>query len=169
MKLSVSALAMSVVTALTMGSATFVAASTLSADDKNFIINTAQAGMTEVKLGLIAKQKAKSDATRGFAETMITDHRTINAKLKAIAEKKGVEVPTTFDAEHQVVVDKFVGLHPTGFDRVYANQIVAHQRKILASFEIQSGKGDVDLQKFSKATLPVIKQHLRLAEELNAL
>ncbi len=169
MKLSVSALAISVVTALTMGSATVVAASTLSVDDKNFITNTAQAGMTEVKLGLIAKQKAKSDATRGFAETMITDHRTINAKLKVIAEKKGIEVPTTFDGEHQIVVDKFVGLHPNGFDRVYANQIVAHQRKILASFEIQSGKGNIDLQKFSKATLPVIKQHLRLAEELNAL
>ncbi len=169
MKLSLTALAISVAASLAMGSANFAGAATLSADDKNFITTTAQAGMTEVKLGLIAKQKAKSDATRGFAETMITDHRTINAKLKAIAEKKGVEVPTTFDAEHQIVIDKFVSLHPTGFDRVYANQIVAHQRKILASFEIQSGKGDIDLQKFSKATLPVIKQHLRLAEELNAL
>ncbi|MDP3511026.1 MAG: DUF4142 domain-containing protein [Candidatus Melainabacteria bacterium] len=169
MKLSLTALAISVVACLTMENATVAAAATLSADDRKFIISTAQAGMTEVKLGEIAKQKAKSDATRGFAETMITDHRTINAKLKAIADKKGVAVPITFDAEHRIVIDKFVSLHPTGFDRVYANQIVAHQRKILASFEIQSGKGDIDLQKFSKATLPVIKQHLRLAEELNAL
>lgn len=169
MKLSFTALAISVLASLTMGSAFIAAAANLSADDKHFIADAAQAGMTEVRLGEMAKQKAKSDATRGFAETMMTDHRKINARLKVIAEKKGVEVPTTFDGEHQIVVDKFVGLHQNGFDRVYANQIVAHQRKILALFEIQSGKGDVDLQKFSKATLPVIKRHLRMAEELNAL
>lgn len=48
MKLSLPTLAISIASFLTMGSATFAAAATLSADDKNFITNAAQAGMTEV-------------------------------------------------------------------------------------------------------------------------
>lgn len=168
-KLSVTVLAISVVTGLAMGSNIIAGAATLSADDKKFIISTAQAGMTEVKLGEIAKQKVKSDAAREFAESMMADHKRANARLRAIAGKKGVELPTTFDGEHQALVDKFIAMDKTGFERFYANQIVADQRKLLASLEIQSGKGDVDLQKFSKETIPAIKSHLRMAEKLNAL
>ncbi len=169
MKLTLTTLAISVVACLTMENATVAAAATLSADDRKFIISTAQAGMTEVKLGEIAKQKVKSDAAREFAESMMADHKRANARLRAIAEKKGVELPTTFDGEHQALVDKFIAMDKTGFERFYANQIVADQRKLLASLEIQSGKGDIDLQKFSKETIPAIKNHLRMAEKLNAL
>ncbi|MBP6744969.1 DUF4142 domain-containing protein [bacterium] len=91
-----------------------------------------------------------SDAAREFAESIMADHKRANARLRAIAEKKGLEVPTTFDSEHQALVDKFIAMDKTGFERFYANQIVADQRKLLASLEIQSGKGDIDLQNFRK-------------------
>ena len=161
--------AISVVTSLAMGSSIVAGAATLSADDKTFIMKASQAGMMEVRIGQIAKQKAKSDETRAFAESMMTDHSKANARLRAIAEKKGVEVSTTFDGEHQAMVDRFIAMNKVGFDRVYANQIVADQRRLLAAFEIQSGKGDHDLQKFAKEMIPIIKEHLQMAERLNAL
>lgn len=140
----------------------------LSEEDRNFVLNTAQAGMTEVNLGVIARKKATNQESKSFAEQMIKDHTAANNKLKEIAEQKGMMVPTALNAEHQALVDKFNAMNKKEFDKAYAAQMVADHKKVADSLESQSGKGDDALQNFSKETLPTIKHHLKMAENMQA-
>ena len=54
------------------------AATTVSTADKDFILAAAQGGMTEVKLGELAAQKAMRDDVKAFGQMMVKDHTAIN-------------------------------------------------------------------------------------------
>src|ERR1039457_7497018 len=91
----------------------------VSTADKDFILAAAQGGMTEVKLGELAAQKAMRDDVKAFGQMMVKDHSAINDDLKALAAQKGVTLPDRLDAKHQATVDEMSALTGAAFDDAY--------------------------------------------------
>ena len=71
-------------------------AESLSAADKGFIKEAAAAGIGEVELGQLAKEKGQTEEVRRFGQHMIDDHGKANGELMALAARKGILSP---DAE----------------------------------------------------------------------
>ena len=67
---------------------------TLSQQDKQFVTEAAEGGMTEVELSKIA-EKSSSPEVKHFAERMVRDHSTANAELTSIATGLEIEMPKT--------------------------------------------------------------------------
>lgn len=150
-----------------IGTSTFAADEKLSTDDKEFFNKTAQAGMTEVKLGNIAKEKTKNAEVKDFAEKMVTDHTKNNESLKKLAESKGVELPKDLDAKHQKVVNDLKAKSGTDFDKAYSALMVEDHEKVRDCLDKKASQGHADLKKWAKDTLPTIKHHLDMAKSMD--
>ena len=99
---------------------------------------------------------------------MIQDHTNANAELKALATKKTVTLPTDLDAEHKALKDKLQGLSGAEFDKAYTAAMVSDHEKTVDLFEAQAGSGsDADAKAFAAKTLPKLKMHLEMIENIN--
>jgi putative membrane protein len=70
----------------------------LAADDNPdaaFYKNAAEGGMAEVELGKLAQEKSPTQSVKDFGAMMVSDHGAANDKLKAIADRKNIKLPTT--------------------------------------------------------------------------
>lgn len=143
------------------------AASTqLAQGDAQFVKMAGASGAAEVALGKLGSTNGKSGDVQSFGRQMVTDHTAANDKLTAIAAKKGASVgsPT---AEDSKAIEQLGQLKSTDFDRAFAKKMVADHKKAVALFEKESKQGkDSDLKAFATETLPTLKHHLQMAEQL---
>jgi putative membrane protein len=97
---------------------------------------------------------------------MITDHTEINQKLTALAQQKGVTVPTEVDSKDQKQLDKLGKLDGKKFDKAYMKDQVKDHETVLSLLqkEAKSGK-DADLKSLAETTIPTIQKHLDMAKE----
>jgi putative membrane protein len=129
--------------------------------DKSFLLKAAQGGMTEVELGKIAEQNGSSSDVKQFGSHMVMDHGKANDDLKALAQQKGVTVPSTLDAKHQAMVDHFKHLSGAAFDKAYVNAMVKAHMKDAEMFREESKSAqDPDVKNFASSTLTVVENHL---------
>jgi putative membrane protein len=130
--------------------------SSLNGNDKTFMKKAAKGGMMEVAMGKLAEQNAQSDDVKSFGKRMITDHSKANDELKAIASKKGVQLPSK---EH---TGKWTS------DKAYIDAMVKDHEKDLAEFKEEANSGsDPDVKKFADDTAKVIQEHLDLVKEIS--
>ncbi len=133
--------------------------------DTNFIQKAAQGGQAEVELGRLAAERASSPAVKQFGQKMVDDHGRANDELKSIAENKGVTLPTTLDAKDQRTKDELSKLSGAEFDRAYMEDMVKDHKADISEFRRESERGtDPEVKAFAAKTLPVLEQHLKLAE-----
>ena len=138
--------------------------------DRLFVRTAAIGGMAEVEFGELAEQKGQSHAVKDFARRMIEDHGKANERLIGLAKEDGIAVPHELDAEHKAMRARLVESPPGAeFDLAYVRgQVVDHQKAVqLLEYEIGSGQ-DVELKSFAAEILPIVLQHLRTAQDLQA-
>jgi putative membrane protein len=156
----------SIASALLAGSLLFpaLARADVTQSDKDFMAEAAQGGMAEVKMGELARTKGQSDKVKSFADRMVTDHTKANDDLKAVATQKGVTLPTDMGAEEQQTYDKLNKLSGADFDKAYMDAMVKDHDKDVAAFEKHAkSTKDPDLKGFVQKTLPVLKDHKKMA------
>jgi putative membrane protein len=137
--------------------------------DRVFVHAAAIGGMAEVEFGRLAEQKGQSDAVKEFGRRMVEDHGKANERLTSLAKEDGIAVPDDLDAEHQAMRDRLESLSGAEFDLAYLQgQVVDHQKTAqLLEYEIGSGQ-DIELKSFAAEILPLVLQHLRTAQDLQA-
>jgi putative membrane protein len=137
--------------------------------DREFVKKAASGGVAEVELGRIATQRAARPTVRSFAERMVTDHSRGNAELATLARAKGIDVPTTPDATQQAMRDRLSGLSGADFDRAYMSEMVRDHTEDVALFERASETAaDPDIKAWAAQSLPMLRDHLALARQVNS-
>jgi putative membrane protein len=139
-------------------------ASTPGAADQSFLRKAASDGATEVALGQLAMQHAQSGPTKEMAQHLVTDHRRANDELTGIATRKHVEVSARPDAE-ALAKEKSWG-SGASYDQAYAQAMVKDHRDAVSLFTKATESKDPVIRQFAQTTLPVLKQHLSMAEAL---
>ena len=130
------------------------------------MMEAAQGGMMEVHMAQMAQQKAGSDEVKQYARQLEEDHKKANEKLKAIAQERGVQLPSDMPA-HDASMTKINSLSGDEFDRAFMKMQVQHHKKDVNSFRKQSRSSmDTDLREFATSTLPTLEQHLQRAQTL---
>jgi putative membrane protein len=97
---------------------------------------------------------------------MKTDHTAANEKLKSVAGSNE-QLPTTLSAEQQQQVSSLESKDGKDFDKAYADTMVQDHQKDVSEFEsAQNSAPTQDLRQFASQTLPTLKEHLKLAQQL---
>ena len=131
-------------------------ASTLSAKDKDFLVNAASSGGWEVATGKMAEGKAQSDATRNLAARMSAYHSQTNKEVVDLAKKKGLAISTENIKAQQ-------GLSGSHFDKQYLTLMEQDHQQTIRAFEKEAASGnDAEIKAWAAKTLPTLKQHLSM-------
>ena len=134
--------------------------------DRKFVEEAAGGGMKEVEFGRLAADKASDPAVKQFGERMVRDHSDANKKLMDVAQSKGVSAPPTLTSSDQRMLDKLAKMSGDKFDRAYMDDMVKDHKKDVKDFrkEAKSGK-EAEVKKFAEDTLPLLEEHLKLAQD----
>jgi len=135
--------------------------------DSSFAMKAAAGGMAEVKMGQLAQEKGTDDAVKAFGQRMVDDHSKAGDRLKDVASKDGVALPTDVSKADQREYNRLSKLSGKDFDQAYAQAMVKDHVNDISEFkkEAMSG-GDPALKQFAAETLPTIQDHLKQAREM---
>jgi putative membrane protein len=138
----------------------------VSKDDATFVVNTANANMTEIQLGQLAQQKGMMKDVKDYGAMMEKDHTAAGDKLKALAAQKNITLPSSISPEMQKNVDDLQKKSGKDFDKAYISMMVDDHKKVISQFEDESKKGsDADIRAFADSTLHTLRNHLQEAEK----
>jgi putative membrane protein len=127
-------------------------------------------GRFEIESSSLALRTSNNDEIKKFAQRMVDDHTAADQKLTETLKQANVpELQYGMDAEGQDVVNQLAVLQGSDFDRAYVrDQIKAHGQAI-ELLEAYSKSGDNSaLKQLASTLLPMIKEHLQMAEGLRS-
>jgi len=140
----------------------------LNSTDRKFIMEAAAGGMAEVAMARVALERASSEGVKSYAQKMIDDHTKANEELMAVAQSKGVTLPSGPNAKQQAMMDKMMRLSGAEFERQYIMMAgnKDHEKMVkLFQDEIRKGR-DAEVKAFASKTLPTVQEHLRMARDM---
>ena len=151
-----------------IGLSTLSASAAISSADREFAMNAASGGMAEVQAAQLAEQRATSPQIKQFAQRMITDHSAANTELQQIAKQANITLPAQPSGKDAAEEQKLRGLNGAAFDQAYAQGQLQDHRETVELFQKEASSGqDPALKAFAQKTLPILQQHLQMAEALN--
>jgi putative membrane protein len=138
----------------------------VSKDDATFVVNTANAGMTEIQAGQLAQQKGMAKDVKDYGAMMEKDHTAAADKLKAVAASKNITLPPAISTDMQKNIDDLQKKEGKDFDKSYLSMMVSDHKKVISMFEDETNNGqDPDIKAFANSTLPTLRHHLEEAQK----
>jgi putative membrane protein len=144
-------------------------AGTIAVDQStaDFMVKVADVGMTEVKLGGIAQDKAMNKRIKDFGEMMKRDHSQAGDELKSLARRKNVTLPDSVGSDHRKKIDNLEKKSGKDFDKAYIDMMVDGHQSTVNDFEKASNNTkDPDVKSWVDKTLPTLRMHLDSAKAI---
>lgn len=135
--------------------------------DSTFVLKATAAGLAEVNISTLVSTRATDAAVKKFAAQMVTDHTKANQELLSLANALSIKAGTSMDAEHQALFKKLGKMKGPELDRAYISGQVKDHEDAIGLYEKQSKNGkDEKLTAWAKKTLPTLRMHLKMAQEV---
>jgi len=150
----------------TMGAAPVAAQQPLAVvTDSSFMETAGSIGLLQLRLGKLAKEKGSSSAVQEFGQRMVTDYSKANEELAAAAKQAAFPTPVML-RKHQQVVDRFLRMSRSSFDKAYIAEVVKTTTEETELFRQESEGGRVQsLKQLATRMLPELQQHLSVATQ----
>ena len=143
----------------------------LSSADQKALKDMAQADINEVAAGKMAVSKASSSDVKAFAQQMVDDHGQALTKVQAVAQQKGVTLPTDVDSKHKAMSAKLEKMSGADFDKAYMQGAGVKDHSDVHSKLMADAKKikDPDVKAVADAHMPVVEQHLKSAQQMASM
>ena len=160
---SLFAAAVAAVTLLCTGTVGF-AADAVSREDKEFLKNASELGLTEIQLGQLAFEKATSPELKALGGELIAHHGKTNQELILLAQKKGVDLKMEPTSAQKSMLAAFEGKSGSEFDKELLEHVRKDHEKGLRAFaDAAADSKDPDINAFALKNLTVMKDHYKKA------
>jgi putative membrane protein len=140
----------------------------ISPTTADFVKEVAISDMFEIQSSQLAQDKGNA-AEKTFASQMVTDHTKTSTELKELVSigKVKADVPTALDSSSQSKLDKLKGESGKDFNSDFDSDQVNGHKDAVSLFERYAKGGDnSDLKDWAGKTLPTLRHHLEMAENL---
>jgi predicted outer membrane protein len=140
----------------------------LSSGDQQILKDMAIANMSEIEGGKLAQSKGQSAEVKAFGQQMIDDHTQNLNEVKALAQARGVTLPTEPDAKHKAMAAKLEKMSGDAFDKAYMKQAGVQDHKTVHAKLVSASKKakDPEVKALVDKTEPVVAQHLKSAQQM---
>ena len=135
----------------------------------DFVKKVAISDMFEIESNKLGQEKGNA-AEKSFASQMVTDHTKTSTELKGLvlSGKVKAELPAALDSSHQSKLDKLKGESGKDFSSDFDSMQVSAHKDAVSLFERYAKGGDnADLKNWAGKTLPTLKHHLEMAQNLS--
>lgn len=142
----------------------------LSDADRDALTDLAMANMAEIATAKIALSKSVNPEVKGFAQRMVDDHTKAQAEVQALAQAKGVELPTELNVKYKAKSAMLKALKGEIFNRTYIKQSgrADHSDTHNKLKDHLVDLKDPEVKALVLKMRPVVEQHLVMAEEMIA-
>ena len=142
----------------------------MSLRDKKFVEEAAAGGMLEVQASQMALQRATDPEVKQFAEQMVKDHEKVNQQLKTLVAPMKAPPPAELPMMMRTKLNSLSKEQGAKFDEEYMDKIGvdAHKDTVKVFEKAAKDLDDPQLKKFAADTLPSLKHHLTMAQQLDA-
>lgn len=135
--------------------------------EKEFLSKAAGAQKAEMAFGLMASDRADNAKVKQFGERMIDDHQKAGMKVKQLALKERVDLPTGMPSMQKEKAEQFSPLMGKNFDRAYIGYMLKEHKKDVEAFEQSANElKDHQVRQWASETLPILKEHLKVAKTI---
>ena len=137
---------------------------------EDFVKQVAISDMFEIQSSQLAQEHGDA-ADKSFAATMIKDHEKTTSELKSMVTEGDLKMtlPTELDSTHQSKIDKLKSLKGGDFSARYQLDQVSGHKDAVSLFERYAKGGDnPKLKEWADKTLPALRHHLEMAQNLAA-
>ncbi|MGH7738928.1 MAG: DUF4142 domain-containing protein [bacterium] len=135
--------------------------------DKAFLDKVSQINLAEVELGKLAEKKGGNDAVKQFGKLMVSDHSNGEKAANELAGGLKVTIPEKPGKDAVELKAQLSRMHGSQFDEDYIHHMVAGHNGAIAMIEneIENGQNP-RIKGFAEEILPIIQDHLRVAENV---
>lgn len=130
-----------------------------------FIREAIQGNLAEVKVGQLAQDKGATQGVKDFGAALVKDHGTANENASQAAQQMSVSAPGKPNMKQKLVYDKLSKLSGERFDKEFIKAMVKDHKEDIARYERESNQSGPAAD-YAKQTLPNLKAHLKMAEDL---
>jgi len=134
----------------------------------DFVKEAGASGLFEIDASKLAEDKGNAPE-KTFAAEMVTDHSRIGDELKHLvgAGELKADLPTAPDNSQQTKLDKLKSESGKDFSSDFDSIQVSAHKDAVSLFERYAKGGDnADLKQWAGKTLPTLRHHLEMAENL---
>ncbi len=136
---------------------------------EDFILQASASDLFEIESSKIALQKG-DDATKKFAQEMITAHEKTTGELKGLITSGKVQGKpvTALTEDHKEEVDELAKLEGAEFSEEYIDDQVEAHEDAVDLFKRYAEEGEnADLKAWAASTLPALEHHYKMAQDLD--
>jgi putative membrane protein len=139
----------------------------VSMEDANFVHQATSGAVAEVMMGQLAAERATDDPARNLGQMMVRDHGRKDQELGQILQRLSLQPATKPGPAQLAQYQQLQNAPADQFDETYARIFVEEHKWMIGVFErvIASGQ-DPALKSFATRTLPLVKEHLAMAEKI---
>jgi predicted outer membrane protein len=142
----------------------------MSKADSRAVMDMAMVNMAEVEMGKLAQSKSQNPDVKTFAQQMIDDHTKGLAEVQAVAQAKGITLPTELDTKHKAMATRLSKLEGEKFDREYmrVGGVASHKEAHALLVKNEKNVKDADVKGLATKMRPTVEQHLKAAQQMPA-
>ncbi|GGQ29731.1 DUF4142 domain-containing protein [Streptosporangium pseudovulgare] len=146
-----------------------VAQPNVNEQDRKFLVQAHRGNLAEILSSRLALKKSDSQDIKNIAQKLITDHTTLDGKLRAVAERASVQLPGRPNEKQREQIDKLSKLSGSSFDNAWLAAQAASHRMTLKRIDQELADGSsLAVKKLAEGAKPIIREHLRLVREARA-
>ncbi|CAN5162533.1 hypothetical protein BH09BAC3_BH09BAC3_17640 [soil metagenome] len=129
-------------------------------DVAEFLVKSADARMMDAKEGRLATKKGTTSAVRNYGKLMLKDQETLLKKIKVLAAKKNVTLPTGISDKKADGRDDLAKESGKDFDQKFIKMITVDHERDVKMFKKAIDLEDKEVKEFAQKYLPLIQSHL---------
>lgn len=143
-------------------------AAELTAQETEFLEETAVSGTFEMQASQMALQSAADERVKAFARLMLVQHEQIDASLKRVARDRNIALPVALDADQQSILDDLQQAKGADFDRRYIEHVAVggHEQAVELFSRAARESKDGDVKAFAAEAIALQQQHLDKARSI---
>lgn len=143
-------------------------ATRLNAEGSRFLASAAEDNALQLDAARLAAEKATSPEVKAFAQATLQSRSRVQDSLVQLAQRRGASLPGGPDKAGQRLLEKLRHQRGAEFERTYSQAMLQAHRAAVRSFEqaTQSDAQDGEVKTFAAAELPLLRDHLRMAQTL---
>jgi len=135
--------------------------------DNHFVMHAIGDNTTEIQLAKIVAEKTQDPQVKQFAQMLVQDHTKAVTELRDLAQQKGFTIPAQTNELETAKIAMAEKSSGPDLDRHFVFGMVGgHVTNILAYRNADELATDPQLKQWIEQTVPVLREHLRMAKEL---
>ena len=130
---------------------------------RQFLQNALQGANSEIMLGRMAAERARSPAVREFGQTLVSDHQQARQELRDLGRDFGLRPGWQPSDEARDERQKLDGLRGRDFDREFVRFMIDDHRKDISEFRDEANEQHGRVSDLARNQIPTMRNHLRMA------